>query len=226
MKSRDLVIWVLIQLTGWAIVFGHFQRHFDGVEIEKKKVARLEKAIRQSERNLVKMESRFSEYKDAMVASGLKIDSLTPLSSEKRNLASVVSDPAYKEQILWPAGTISYRHAKKVFTTGNYSRAAELLEEFLQKYPDHPQLPEATYLLSESYTALGNKEDSLRALNLLISHFPETESACLGLLRLGKIFEKDERLEDALEIYQMALPLHPKSNCENLAKSSLNGLHL
>ncbi len=226
MATRVYVIWTLILLVGWSTVFGYFDKYFDGVELEKKKVASLERKLHSEDRKVAKLESRFSEFKEALVLAGVKLDQKTPWNDEKRAIASVMADPAFKSQSLWPNGHVSFEHAKKVFISSDYRRSAELFEEFLQKYPDHPSLPEASYFLAESYYQLGNNEGALRALNLLITHFPETESACLGMVRLGKIFEKQERVEDAEEIYQMAQPLYPKSKCAELASRSIQGLNL
>lgn len=221
-----MVVWTLILVVGWAVFFGYLSKHFDGADLQRKKVVSLEKVLHKKNREIAKLESRFSEYKDAMVASGIKIDSQTSWGDSKRNIASVISDPEFKKFEIWPSGQISFDHAKKVFISGDYSQSAELFEEFLQKYPDNPFLPNAMYFLSESYSALDNKDGTLRSLNLLISHFPETESACLGLIRLAKLFEKDERLEEAQGIYRMAVPLYPKSDCAKLAQSNLGSLNL
>lgn len=226
MATRVLVIWTLVLLTGWAAAFGFFNKYFDGADLERKKVASLQKQIRKQERTVAKLESRFSEYKDALAVAGIKIDPKTTWLDSKRSLASVISNPGVKSTQLWPRGQISLNFAKKVFLTENYRRAAELFEEFISRYPDHPELAQAQYLLSESYFQMGNTESFLRSVNSLITHFPETEPACIGLVRLGKIFERQERLEDAQDVYKMALPLYPKSKCAELAQANLKGLKL
>lgn len=226
MATRVYIIWTLVVLVFWAMVFGVFNKHFDGAHIERKKVAALERQLRIQARQVAKLETRFSEFKDAMVVAGVKLDKNLGWYDEKRSLASVIADPKGKKETLWVPGHVSFDHAKKVFVSGRYKRSAELLESFLSEYPDHPSSPLATFLLSESYFEIGNLHDSLRGINMLITHFPETETACFGMVRLGKIFEKQERLEEALEIYEMALPLYPKSKCSELARANIKDLNL
>ncbi|MBK9293397.1 MAG: tetratricopeptide repeat protein [Oligoflexia bacterium] len=226
MATRVHVIWTLILLVFWAFVFGVFNKHFDGAHLEKRKIAKLERKLHLQFREVAKLETKFDEYKDAMVVAGIKIDSKFNWNDSKRSIASVIADPSIKSKVSWSPGTVSFNHAKKVFKSQNFKRSAELLENFMKNYPDHPSSPLAAFLLGESYFQIGNMHDSLRAINILISHFPETETACLGMLRLGKIFEKQARLEDAQEVYELTLPNYPESKCSQLAKASIKGLNL
>ena len=42
----------------------------------------------------------------------------------------------------------------------------------------------------------------------------------------GKIFEKQERLEEAADMYKLVIPQYRKSNCSALASKNLKDLNL
>jgi len=221
-----MVIWVLSLLVMWAGVYGYFSTYYNGVEFEKHRVASLEKRLNRSYRHFAKLQMSFSEYKDAMVVAGLKINNHTKWTDVTRSIASVVSDPQYKKIPLPQPGTPLFLKARKIFSAGDFLRASEILDDFISKYSDHPALPEAGHLLAESYFYLDQQENAVKMIDYVLTHFPETEFAGYGLLRLGKIFEKQERLEEAVEMYQVVIDNYDKSNSANLARKYIKELNL
>jgi TolA-binding protein len=177
-------------------------------------------------RRVAQLELLFNEYKDTLVASGIKIKDTSKWTDPKRILASVVSDPAFKYVPHIQPGSKELTIAKRVFASDGFGRAGELLDEFIKNYPDHPGLPEAGYLLAESQYHVGNLEASARAIDFVVSHFPETEFAGYSLLRLGKIFESQERPEEAAQMYHLVLNHYDKSNSASLAAKNLKELDL
>jgi TolA-binding protein len=81
-------------------------------------------------------------------------------------------------------------------------------------------------LLSESYINLGQTEFALKALDLLVTQFPETELSGYGLVRLGKIFNQESRPEEAGEVFRAVIDYYPKSNAALLASKNLKELPL
>jgi TolA-binding protein len=226
MAARVMVIWILSLVLIWAGVYVFFAKYYDGRDYEKQKVASLENRLNRSYRQFAKLQLSINEYKDFMVASGVKIDNDTKWTDTKRMIASVVADPQYKKVPQPQPGSPLFVKAKKIFTTGDYVRTAEILDDFIQRYPDHPALPEAGYLLSECYFYLDQLESSVRMIDYVLTHFPETEFAGYGLLRLGRIFEKQERLEEAAEMYQVVIANYEKSNAAAMARRYLKELNL
>jgi tol-pal system protein YbgF len=226
MATRVVVIWVLSLAVFWSAVFTFFQRHFDSGRLEKQHVAILERKLHAQLREEAKLAMNFNEYKDAIVAAGVKINDRTKWTDDKRMIASVMADPEFKPDPRPDFGDGKVREAGKLYAAGDYKRAGELLENFVETYPDHPKLPEAYYLLSESYFNTDQYEQSVKSIDFLVTHFPETEYAGYGLLRLGKIFERRERPEDAADTYKSIVEHFPKSNAAAMASKSLKDLNL
>src|SRR5205807_1939271 len=94
---------------------------------------------------------------------------------------------------------------------------------------DHPEninVPQANFLLSESFFYNEQLEESVKAIDHLVTHYPETEYAGYALVRLGKIFEREERPEDAAEVYRTVIQHFEKSNAARIARLNLKGLPL
>jgi tol-pal system protein YbgF len=161
-----------------------------------------------------------------MVAAGVKIKDDTRWTDSKRMIASVMADPEFKLVPRLQPGTATFNTARKVVGAGDFRRTAEILDEFVDKYPDYPRLPEAYYLLGESFYNTGQTESAVKSIDMLVTHFPETEFAGYGLVRLGRIFEKQERPEEAAEMYDVVIDNYPKSNAAVIAEKSKKDLNL
>ena len=226
MATRVVVIWVLVLMVGWTSVFAFFNGYFDGGEFERKRIVVLEKKIHNSLRRIAQLDLSFSEYKDSMAAAGVKIQDNTKWTDSRRTLASVISDPEFKNIPRPQPGNIVLAKARGLYLAGDFGRAAELFDDFVRNYPDHPELPQAGYLLAESYFQTDQLESSVKAIDFVLTHFPETEFAGYSLLRLGKIFEREERLEEAAQMYQLVITEFAKSNSAALAEKNLKELNL
>ena len=135
--------------------------------------------------------------------------------------ASFIADSEYDETTGPQPGNSLLRKAKKLFVASNYERSAELLEEFIRSNPDNPNMPQAFYLLEESYYHNDQTEAAIREINSLIAQYPETHFAALSMDRLGTIFTSQERVDEATEIYQTVIDHFPDSVAAGVAKDQL-----
>ncbi len=226
MATRVLVMWVLILSIGWVSLFAFFTRYYGADEIEKKRVAFLQKKLNKNLRKVAQLEMNFSEYKDSLVAAGLKIKDNTKWTDPKRMIASVMADPEFKNIPQIQPGNKVEQAATRMYKAGDFNRAAEMFGDFIRKYPDHPLLPKAAYLLAESYFNTGQLENSVKTIDFVITQFPETEYAGYALLRLGWIFKHQSRLEEAAQIFEMVINNYSNSNCASMADKDMRELEL
>ena len=225
MATRVLVTWSLVLVCVWMGVFGFFNKYFDGADLEKARVAKLEIQIRKSERLLAKSQLNFSEYKDVLASQGVKIQDGTKWTDPKREIASVLADSEFKNLPIPQSGTVLFKKAKTIFVSGDYMRASELFENLISGYPDYPNLAEAAYLLEESYFLSDQVDRAINQIDFLVNHFPETEYSAYGLLRLAKLFEKQDRTDEAAEIYEVVVRNFPNSNASSMASKMLSELN-
>jgi tol-pal system protein YbgF len=226
MAARILVMWSLILVTLWMGVFGFFNKYFDGAELEKARVATLQEKLAREEYALAKSEFKFSEYKDFLASQGVRIQDQTSWSDPTRAVASVMAESEYRDLPVLQPGELLFKKAKYLFASGDYKRSSELFDDFLSQYPDHPDLPEAGYLLSESFYLSGQVDRSINTIEFMTNHFPETEFSAFALVRLGNIFEKQDRPDEAVEMYNLVIKNFPKSQASKLAESMLQKVNL
>ncbi|RME17014.1 MAG: outer membrane protein assembly factor BamD [Bdellovibrio sp.] len=121
-----------------------------------------------------------------------------------RRLASVIYPPQ-KERLTLYKSKRAFEEAKKNFRVKNYNAAILLFKRFIRDFSFSSYVPEAYFLLMESYYQLGRYEESLQTVNRMVQLFPDSELTGYAMLRMGKIYEERYRKEDALEIYQTVL---------------------
>jgi len=227
MAPKLFIVWVLLIETLWIGVYSFASRYFTPADQSAVKIASLKKRIHQDARRMALFQIRFNEYKDTVAASGIRIDEKTKWNDSKREIASVFADSEFKfkpQPQVW--ANREFLKGKKYFLAGNYEEATEIFENFLKNYSENSNLPQVTYLLSESYVYLNQPESALRAIDLLITHYPETELAGYAMVRLGKLFNQQSRPEEAAEMFNIVMNEYPKSNAAILAKRSLKELPL
>jgi outer membrane protein assembly factor BamD len=66
---------------------------------------------------------------------------------------------------------------KFYFKKGSYKAASNRFNDLLERYPDSKNEAEAYYYLGLSYKNLGENENALKALKMLVEKFPTTELA-------------------------------------------------
>lgn len=141
-----------------------------------------------------------------------------------RQLASVVTTGGDSIQIERASGL--FEKAKTAFREKDFEGSNELLRSLLRKYPESTHVPAAYFLLAEGHYQ--RKEYAESALNIerMIEIFPENELTGFALLRLGHIFEVQDRLEDAGDIYKSILANFKQPELVKQAHVSLKAVTL
>ena len=102
-------------------------------------------------------------------------------------------------------------------------KAIEEFQEFLEDYPDHEYNEEAGHYLFECREKLAKKEYTAGVLYFKLTEYPsaiiyfdgildnyyDTKYAPLALYYKGEALKKEERYEEAAEIFQMFLSKYP-----------------
>ncbi len=227
MAPRIVVIWILILQALWLGVYHGASKLFTPADQSRTRIEALQRQVQHQAFLMAQMEIKFGEYKDSVARAGLRIDENTKWTDVHREVASVFADSKYKIQ---PQSQVwinrEFEKGRNYFLAGRYEEASDALEKFINEAADNSNLPKASYLLEESYVYLKQDESALKAIDFLISQFPETEYAGYAMVRLGKIFNEQSRPEEAAEMFNLVMNEYPKSNAAALAQKSLKDLPL
>lgn len=140
-----------------------------------------------------------------------------------RELASAVVS---SEQLQVERASSLFERAKSEFREKNYETANNLFVELIENYPDSIHLVTAHFLLAEGKYQLKEFDATVNTIEKMIALFPESELTGFALLRLGHIYEKQERIEDASDIYRAIIVNFEQPELRRQAEVSLKGVRL
>lgn len=197
------------------------------VDILRKKLALAEKnAAEASFRERLAMdESRETREQVAQVLpNSLKDRPQDSTTYRLRSIASVVNSTDAGLQIERASSLLE--KAKDDFRAQKFEHANGRLATLLKLYPDTMHGPEARFLLVEGLFQVRDYEGCIEVVEEMLRLYPESELTGFALLRLGRIYEKRDRIEDAAEIYRSVVSYYPQSELKRQAQTALRAVDL
>ncbi len=143
---------------------------------------------------------------------------------EIRSIASVLNSTNSSLQIERASSLLE--KAKEDFRSKNFEESNLRLGKLLKLYPDTLHGPEARFLLVEGYFQSRDFEACIEVVEEMIRLYPESELTGFALLRLGRIYEGRDRIEDAAEIYRSVVSHFSQVELKRQAQISLKAVDL
>jgi TolA-binding protein len=140
-----------------------------------------------------------------------------------RQMASVTFE---SESFVMERASGLMEKGKKAFRDANYSKAIHLFNDVIAKYPDSSHVAEAHFLAAESQFLTKDFEASIETIEKMIDLFPDNELTGFALLRLGSIYETQDRIEDAGDVYRAVLGHFRQPEIIKQASTSLKSVSL
>ena len=203
------------------------QRDDGQIELLKKKVAIAERVAAESNfrERLALDDSRETREMIAQTLPGaLKNRPKDSTTYEIRNIASVLNSTNSSLKIERASSLLE--KAKEDFRAKNFEESNLRLSKLLKLYPDSLHGPEARFLLVEGYFQAHDYEACIEVVEEMIRLYPESELTGFALLRLGRIYEGRDRIEDAAEIYRSVVSHFPQGEVKRQAQISLKAVDL
>ncbi len=125
--------------------------------------------------------------------------------------------------------TINMADGKYLQATSQHEAAIKLFNDFLKLNPDSPYVPEAQYLIGESYERLNKPELALKAYESVLEKDPKSPYAALAYRQMAKQRAAKGEYQKAIEYYRRAMDVSSSSaNVESctyaIAQVYQNGL--
>lgn len=228
MKNQVVFLITLVMMGFWSLAYTQFQQYFENPEIYEKEIQKLQLDV-------AKTQLQKELLKDQLIEFQMEVAKIVPETIKKapkgersyplRNLASLVltkDQEAYQNSKMKSDLNLSKKH----FSEKKYKIASEKLVQFISDYPFSIDITEAFFLLAESYFQLEDYERCLLTVEKMIELFPENELTGFAMIRMGKIYEVQERPEQAVDIYQTILQVFPMRGLASQARKSLNSVEL
>ena len=121
-----------------------------------------------------------------------------------------------------PAGEAqAYNYASNFLLTGDYIKAREAFELYVQTYPNSPQTPDARFRLGEIYLATGSNSDAAQSFIGHIRDYPRDPKAAEAYLKLGMSFSRLEQTDQACAIFNQVRTKFPNASNIVLSRTDL-----
>jgi TolA-binding protein len=225
MKNAWFLSFILVLVIGYVGLNGFLREKMSPATRLEKQLALVERERKIAEFRQQLAAHQLADYQQQVAT--LMPDALQGKGLEEgyplRQLASVITQ---SDSIQIERASSLFEKAKKSFREKLFEDSNVMLVELINKYPDSVHVVEAHFLLAEGRYQLGELESSVETIEKMIALFPESELTGFALLRLGRVFEKQDRLEDAADIYRAVLSNFKQDEIARQAKVSLKQVAL
>jgi len=208
MKTNGVIITCVV-LTFCSLFFlSEVHHNLNGIEEQQELTMFWKRQAAVGQLRLAVSQSKFADFKQdvALLIPNAEIDGDTKKEDQQslRNLASVIPHHKIKFEVSGSAETL-FKKGKKLVVAHKYEEGIAVLKDLIYQFPDSYHVVEAHYLLMESYYNLKKFEDVVASVDGMVDIFPENRLTGFALLKMGALYEKENRLEDALQVYRTIL---------------------
>jgi len=226
MKLTTFLSFILVLTLGWMQFYSSARQTFNGVSELEQKVALLKKASDQREMEIALDREQFLEFRQnvaALMPEILKEKGLGIEGYPYRNLASTVSRKEAMEVKKTIAKTL-FERGKSYFRDKEYAKAVKIFKQVTTRFGFSPYVAESYFLMAEAHFQENELEDCILVIQQMVELLPQHELTGFALIRLGRIYEVQNRMEEAVDIYRTVMRSYPQRDVASQAKSSLRGL--
>lgn len=226
MKPSVFVSYCLVIVALFLSMHVFFKDSMSPMDQLRKQLAMVEKQRREADFRALLLADQLSEYRQHVatlipdVMKGMNEQEAYPL----RQLASVSSGAGDVIRIERASGL--FERAKASFRDQDFEESNRLLGDLITRYPDSVHIAEAHFLLAEGQYQLKDFVSAINTIEKMVDLFPENELTGFALLRLGHIYEIQDRNEDAGDIYKAVLGSFKQPELVKQARMSLKAVSL
>lgn len=226
MKVTTFLSFILVLTLGWMQFYAAVRERFNGIEELQQKVAAIEKHAVQREVEIALDREQFLEFRQnvaALMPDVLKKNGMGEEGYPYRSLASTITKGEALEVKKTIAKTL-FERGKSYFRSKEYAKAIKVFKQVVDRFGFSTYVAEAYFLMAESHFQQNELEECTTTVNTMVELFPHHELTGFSLIRLGRIYEIQNRNEEAIDIYRTVMRSYPQRDVASQAKASMRGL--
>ena len=127
------------------------------------------------------------------------------------DIASRIDDPERSD-------ALRFRIAEATYQSGDTEAAMQQLRQFVRTASTDAYLPEAYFLLGRGYADQRQQQEATTFFRQLVDSYPDHPRVPQAALRLGELYEQDERYGEALNAFMRAGD-HPEAPTDVVARA-------
>ncbi len=206
--------------------YSAFQNHFYENSPYKTQVEVLQKELGEARTQAAIFEYELKKYQQEVATL---LPTLKPAVKQTylfRKLASITYQGQEENLNIKFKATTLFTNAKIKFTAKKYKESAKMFQLYIESYSFATEVIEAYYLLSESYVQLKEWNEAIKVVQKMVNLFPANEMTGLAMVRMGKIYERQSRANEAIEIYRLVMKTFPYRGLAENARDALRDVGL
>lgn len=105
----------------------------------------------------------------------------------------------------------AFEYASGFLMRGDYDRAREAFEMYLEVFPNHPRTSDARFRLGEIYLATGANAEAAESFMSHIRSYPNDPRAAEAYLKLGTAFSRMQQTGEACTVFKTMRSKYPNA---------------
>lgn len=170
---------------------------------------------------LVALEKKVADMERANLDLRKRLDDMASGGAYGSELESAIAEGGTGSP---SPGSTLFTVAYKDLSDGNYKKARDKFNLFLDKNPTSPEASDAIYWIAESYYREGKFEQAILEFQRFIDTYPRDPRVPLSYLKQGLALVNIGRKEEAKLFLQTLIDKYPKSDEAKIAKEKLDEL--
>jgi TolA-binding protein len=226
MKVTTFLSFILVLTLGWMQFYSAVRERFNGVQELKSQVASIKSQKEQRELELALDREQFLEFRQSvatLMPDVLREKGLGEEGYPFRSLASTITRSEAMEVKKTIAKTL-FERGKSHFRSREYAKAIKVFKQVIDRFGFSTHVAEAYFLMAESQFQENELEECTTTIKEMVELFPQHELTGFSLIRLGRIYELQNRNEEAIDIYRTVMRSYPQRDVASQAKASMRGL--
>lgn len=228
MNTTVFVSYCLALTTLMTVFYGEARQYFNRPDPYIHRIENLKEDVESQKLKTLMTQSEFEDFRQyvATLLPGV-IHEKGPgeKSYQYRTLASVVSKDSSDDFGNMKARQL-FDKGKKYFREHQYDLAAQTFADVIGKHAYSAYVVEAMFLQLESNFQMRHFDECIAVMNKMLDLYPSSELTGYAMLRVGKIYEFNDRHDQAIQLYQTVLQAFPQRDLASLASQSLKAVQL
>ena len=233
MNTNLFLVYILTLTSAITYFYVEAREYFSPVKHLSKKISHLENKLQEEKFKNLLTSYEFHDFRayvgtlipKALEETGYQKKFNQEKSYPIRSLASVTQKRT-NENLAVSRANLVFEEGKKYFREQKYEAAVNSFKNLVEKHPYSAHVPESMFLLVESHFVLRNYDQSVYYANKMLDIYPDSELTGYALVRLGKVYEFQDRYTDAIDIYKTVIKSFPDRGIASLAENSLQAIEL
>ncbi len=228
MKTTVFVSYCLALTTVMTAFYGQARQYFNRPDPYLHRIEKLKESVASEQFKLLMTQAEFEDFRQhvaTLLPGVIKQKGPGEKSYQYRNLASVVEKNT-SDAVAGMKAKQLFEEGKRYFRAHQYDRAIDTFTEVIGRHAYSAYVVEAMFLQLEANFQIRHFDECVAIMNKMLDLYPASELTGYAMLRVGKVYEFENRHDQAIQLYQTVLQVFPQRDIAGLANDSLRAVQL